>query len=251
MQRVVMLAILAVLLLGAIGLQQIVAGWRYVLPADAGDLLYVATFDGFVDEWEQYDGRLNARISDGSLRLDVGDVISAPFSAASPHFRNFDVRIEAHPVEGPENNGYGLIFRLQDPDNHYLFMVSSDGYYKVSRRLNGEEKTLSDWIRTDIVQHGFGGTNWLRVVAYEDRFQFFINGYHVQLCIPDNPEAESTYFSFREECVEGQMKDTLFDDALASGRLGAMARSFDVPGVVVDFDNLVVFGPEIISESDR
>lgn len=252
MRRWILLLGLVVLLGVSIAVSRLVSDWHYVLPSEAGKIIYLAAFDGFNEDWNQADGRLKAQIVEsGALRLDVGDTNSIPFSEAKQHFGDFDLQVQATPVDGPLNNGYGVIFRLQSKANNspsdndfYLFMVSSDGYYQVSRSLNGVQKVLSLWIPSDAVQQGIGATNWLRVVAKGDHFQFYVNNQLVNLCIPDNPNAESTYNQFTGECVGGQMLDTLIDTSIASGQIGVVAQTFDEPGVIVDFDNLVVYGPE-------
>jgi hypothetical protein len=37
--------------------------------------------------------------------------------------------------------------------------------------------------------------------------------------------------------------DTLVDASIPNGQLGVVAQSLDESGVVVDFDNVVVYGP--------
>src|SRR5690554_4954940 len=103
------------------------------MPSTPGALLYAATFDAFNEDWGQYAGRLSSQVVDGALRLSVGEPVAGPYSVASPHFGDFDVRVQARAVEGPDENGFGIIFREQDPNNFYYFLVGSDGYYKVSR----------------------------------------------------------------------------------------------------------------------
>ncbi|MFN8373556.1 MAG: hypothetical protein U0694_11870 [Anaerolineae bacterium] len=234
------LVIVLVLLLFA---GQAIESWRYVQPAAPGELLYLAAFDGFTDEWRLYAGRLSAEVVDSALRLSVGDVQSGPYSEAQPNFADFDVRVEATPLEGPLNNAYGLIFRLYDRDTFYLFLVSSDGYYRVSRRVNGTEHILSNWIRAPLVHEGLNVTNHLRVIARGTHFQFYINDQVAPLCIPDDPNGESTYRM--GQCVGGTMQDELVDNSITMGQLGVIAQTLDEPNVVVAFDNLLVFGPEI------
>jgi hypothetical protein len=241
-RRSVVLLLLIVILLAVLGLRQWVVNWHPVLSGQPGALLYVATFDDFVDEWQQYQGRLEAQVIGQALQLGVDAVRSAPYSAAKPYFADFDLQVEARAIGGPVNNGYGVVFRLQDPDNQYMFLVSSDGYYQVRRKVQGIEKELSTWIASPLVNQGLGTTNHLRVVGTADRFRFYINGQPVQLCVPNNPEGVSTYSL--DQCIEGTMVDTLVDDAISSGHLGVVAQSLDEPGVVVDFDNFVVFAPQ-------
>ncbi len=252
MRRLGFLLILVAALVITFALSRLTTGWHYVLPVEPGQVAYVATFDHLIEDWNQYGGRLEAQVADGVMRLNVGDVGSGPFSTTRQHFADFDLRVQATPIEGPLNNGYGVIFRLRDSDNtspgddsYYLFLISSDGYYEVKRVIGRDEKLLSAWIESPLVHQGIGATNWLRVVARGDQFQFFINEQPVQVCVPNNPEGESTYFM--GECVEGAMQDTLTDSAITSGQLGVVALSIDEPGVVVEFDNFLVYGPETIS----
>lgn len=251
MRRLMVLLVLVFLVVASYALNRLTQNWHYILPVEPGKVAYIATFDGFEEDWSQYQGVLTAQITDTeALLLEAGDPNSGPFSVTQQYFGDFDVRVQATPIEGPEDNGYGLIFRLQDngnsnlsDDSYYWFLISSDGYYQVVRVLNGQSKQLSAWIPADAIQQGIGVTNWLRVVARGDHFRFFINNTPVQLCVPDNPDGEST-FTALNECVQGQMVDELVDASIASGRLGVIAHSFDEPGVAVEFDNLVVFGPE-------
>lgn len=239
--------ILLVILLGVYGLNWLTAHWHYILPGEAGQVVYLATFDTFQEDWNLAAGRLTSEIVEpGVLRLEVGDSNSLPFAEAFPHFGDFDLRVETRVMDGPLNNGYGVIFRLQnqdnsspDDDNFYLFLISSDGYYRVVRSFNREQKDLSTWIPSEAIHQGVDARNWLRVTAKGDHFQFYINDQQVQLCIPDDLNAASTYTT---ECVKGQMVDMLVDGMIPNGQIGVAAQTFDEAGVIVDFDNLVVYG---------
>lgn len=243
------LVVLLIALLVTVGLNRLVSNWHYVVPVEPGEVAYVAAFDGFADDWNLAEGRLKAQIlENGVLRLDVGVENSLPFAEVKPHFADFDLRVQATAVDGPEDNGFGVIFRLQNKgnaspndDDFYLFLISSDGYYRVLRSVNGSPKDLSTWIPSDAIHTGISATNWLRVVAVGNQFRFYVNDQQLQLCIPDDPEAASTYTT---ACLGGTMRDTLDDDAIPSGQLGVAAQSLREGGVIVDFDNLVILGPQ-------
>ena len=247
MRRILILVVLVAVLVGSVFLNRALANWHYVLPAEPGALLYATTFDAFNDDWGQYAGRLSSQVVDAALRLTVGEPVAGPYSVASPHFGDFDVRVHARLVDGPEENGFGLVFREQDPNNFYYFLVGSDGYYKVSRSLNREEQELSTWIQSPHINIGIDTMNTLRVIGWQDRFQFYVNDQQLLLCIPNDPNALSTYFN--GTCVDGAMSDTLVDTNFATGRLGVIATSIQgsESGVVIDFDNVLVFGPEAAS----
>ncbi len=251
MRRFLILLGLILLLAVTYGLNRLTADWHYVLPVQAGEVAYVATFDDFTDDWNLYQGRLSAQINDSTLRLTAGDINIRPFSTSKQYWGDFDFTVHATPVDGPINNGYGVIFRLQnkgnsspDDDNFYLFLISSDGYYQVVRSIDGEQKTLSAWIPSPLVVQGLEVSNIVRVVAVGDQFRFYINDHPVQLCIPDNPDGESTYNEPLGGCIGGQMVDSLTDDTIPYGQLGVVIQALDEPGVVVDFDNVLVVGPQ-------
>ena len=83
------------------------------------------------------------------------------------------------------------------------------------------------------------------MVARESRYRFFINGAPVSLCLPDDPDATSTFVG--GECMDGNMQDFYYDDSFKAGKLGLIAQSTAAGGggVVVRFDNLLVFSPAI------
>jgi hypothetical protein len=262
---------------------------RVVMTGVAGEVLYAAGFDGFNDEWQSYDGRLSAQVTEGHLAISTDELASTPFSLANPQFGDFDLTVQMTASAGLEDNGMGVIFRLQDnanacdkplkilcdlaeidllsipinlifrPQNttstgYYYFMISSDGYYAL---FKGESvgstiqaRKISTWISSDTINTGIGNMNTLRVLAIGNTFQFYVNGNLMPLCIPNNPEAESTYNYLTGECLEGQMLTTFVDDSYASGRIGMIVRSPETlprnatfTPTTIEFDNLTIKSP--------
>lgn len=245
---------LIVVLVGLIWLRGVMSSWHYVLTGAPGSLLYATTFDEFTEDWAQYSGRLEAEIADGVLRISAATAQSGPFSETYQHFGDFDLGISAKAVEGPLNNAFGVIFRLQDQgnnipadDSYYLFLISSDGYYQVRRVIEGNSKEISTWIPSDVIRQGVGAdapTNRLRVIAEGNVFQFFVNDELLPLCIPNQPDAHSTYNDLTGECHDGQMLTTLHDEAILTGQIGAVVLTLSEPNLTVEFDNLIVRVPE-------
>lgn len=218
-----------------------VLDWRYVLTGTEGSVIYVAAFDGFGDEWQQYQGRRTAEVIDNALELRGDD--GTFYSVAQPTFADFDIQMDVQALENPNDNGYGVVFRLQDPQNLYFFFISSDGYYRVSRVVNNTEKRLSTWIPSEHIKQGLNTVNRIRVVGLGNLFQFFINDQPVPLCIPDSPDGESTYSG--GQCF-GTMTQTLLDDTFSSGQLGVVIQATG-DDMRVRFDNVVVYQPEVTS----
>lgn len=243
MRRLLTIAVLSGVLVILFLLSRATADWHYVAADAPGTLLFASAFDGFNDDWQQYDGRLSAAINEGELRIDNGETDVYAFSIAKPYFANFDLTAEARAVDGPLNNGYGVIFRYRDPQNFYMFLVSSDGYYRVSRVVSGDQRILSEWIDSPIVAQGLDTPNRLRVVGQGERFQFYVNDQLAQLCIPNNPDGVSTYRTGLG-CIDGTMQNELVDSGIAEGRVGVVALSLAEPDVAAAFDNVIVYSPE-------
>ncbi len=242
MRRLLTVIGLSLVLIGLVTARQWVSGWHYVTAGAAGDLLYVEAFDGQADEWQLYDGRLAAQVEAGELRITNGQQNVWAFSVARPYFADFNLIVDARAVSGPVNNGYGVVFRYRDPQNFYMFLVSSDGYYQVRRVLDGEQRELSGWIDSVAVRQGIGQVNRLRVVARDGRFQFYVNGQRMSVCVSDDPDTPSLY-TF-QGCLGGTMRDELIDTSLPFGQVGVVAQTLDEPDVVAGFDHVVVYSPE-------
>jgi hypothetical protein len=249
-RRVLTIVILVGVLAALIALDRAAANWRVVVAGDAGALLYVATFeggaDGFNADWEQYEGRVAAAISDGRLQFEIDEPNGAPFSLPPFTYADVDVQTRASAIGGDiADNSFGIIFRMQDADNHYRFLISSDGFYSVVRTVNGEQKDLSTWIPSDAIRQGMDTPNDLRVIARGGTLAFFINDQRVQVCVPDDPDGESTYSG--GTCY-GTMRDELTDTMLTTGRVGVTAESLNLGSVVrIAFEDFMVFQPEAAS----
>lgn len=241
--------VLIALIIGLLSAQRTLAAARVQIANQPGAVLYTAAFEGDMGDWATYAGRLSAQISAGTLVVAVDQVDAGAFSAALPVFTDFDLRVKTRMIAGPEDNALGVVFRLQtgdsgrvEDDRYYLFQISSDGYYRLVRVLDGVLDEVSTWIESPTVRIGFDIENSLRVVALGDRFRFFVNDQPVALCIPNNPEAESMYQM--NTCVDGQMIEVWQDAAVTSGQIGLAAASTETGGggVQIAFDDLVIGG---------
>ncbi|PWH19872.1 MAG: hypothetical protein DDG58_04055 [Ardenticatenia bacterium] len=128
---------------------------------------------------------------------------------------NFRLEVEATQESGPNNNGYGILFRFQDRENYYRFDVSGEGYFLLSKLYRGEWTTLIPWTPSPVLNVG-QATNRLMVEALGTRIRVFANGAEL-----------------------GQVTD----DSLSHGNFGVFANTFSEPNLVVSFDNLRLWIP--------
>ena len=290
LKRLGILLVLLAILVGVNALYASYADTETILDGEAGDLLYVSAFDGFLDEWKLYDGQQSAQIIDDTLQIGISVPNQAAWSTAQPLFEDFDITLKATALEGQINyNAFGVIFRLQtgadkacdlpmvifcgisdiapifktgvrllvddtsgtDSINYYAFLISSDGFYSVVKVENGSETKLSEWVASPAINQNLNTENIIRVVGRGSQFQFFINGEQMNVCIPNDPDGISTYSGGK--CIEGTMQSVLTDNTITTGQLGAITQALQNGGggVVVQFDNMIVFSPANNIEKDE
>jgi hypothetical protein len=249
MPRWIPFIIATLLLAGAWFARGLADDVAFVVPAREG-ILYAATFNGgrFADDWTLQDrrGEVSA-VTNDTLHLSIADFVpdvQALSSINRYRYRDFTLNVTAAATDGSFNNKFGVVFRLVDADNYYLFTISSDGYYAVWRVLDGLQAPLSAWIPSSaIVQGSDGEQNQLTVTAQDDQLTFAVNGTALDLCIPDAADGVSTYVEAEARCVDGTMQPTVSDGAFAVGQLGMAIETLTRGGLAVTFDNVVISAP--------
>jgi TRAP-type C4-dicarboxylate transport system substrate-binding protein/tRNA A-37 threonylcarbamoyl transferase component Bud32 len=90
-------------------------------------------------------------------------------------FTDFEMEVDARLIDGPEESGYGLLFRFNDNSNYYLFAVFGNGQYAI----RGYRDKM--WFRIKDDKSGFidphGKTNHLKVVCKGSQIEAYVNGY--------------------------------------------------------------------------
>lgn len=179
---------------------------------------YHETFEEPGDWRTGSDGDAVGEVTDGVFEMMVrGDNLFI-WTTAGKSFDDASYQVEATQVEGPLNNGYGMLFRVDDErDNFYVFEVSGDGYVWIGRYHNGGEEAeaiVGDWwIESDAVKQGLNETNLLRVEAEGANMIFFVNDQEV---------------------------GRVTDDTFSEGDIGLMVETLGEGGVRVQFDNFRV-----------
>ncbi len=153
-------------------------------------------------------------VADGAYHIEILSEDMVAWSTAGDAYQvdDFVLEVDATPLAGPDDNGYGVVFRYVDRENFYYFEISSDGYYQLRSNYEDEWVHLIDWVETDAINLG-KQRNHITVVARGNQFEFQING---------------------------QTVATFEDDSFASGSFGMAVSTRDEGGVHVAFDNLEV-----------
>ncbi len=251
MRKAGSLLLMVAVMAGLLWLTGRAAGLHYTVRGEPGSVLYTAAFSEGSDGWSQYDdGRLSAQAQGGKLVVRANQPDSAAFSTAPHHFDAASFSVTARAIEGPIDNGFGLIVGLQtqdntrlDDDTYLLFLISSDGYYSARQRENGSERTLSTWIPSPGIRLGLGQDNLLRADISGGQARFTVNGEALLFCKPNAPDGISTYYL--DSCLDGAMVESLPVPGSGAGQFGVVALTTATggPGVAVQFDNALVVAP--------
>ena len=176
------------------------------------------TFDS-AGTWMVGEGAVSqGEVKDGVYEMFVelmGDVF---WVTAGRNFSDGVYEVEATPLDGAVDNGYGMLFHVdQEEESFYVFKVSSDGYVFIGRCSEScaEAEVLvdRDWFPSTAVNQGLEVTNKLRVVTSGPEMTFYVN---------DTEVGQAT------------------DEALTKGDIGLLAETFTPGGLRVVFDNFKV-----------
>jgi hypothetical protein len=166
---------------------------------------------------------VDGQVRDGVYDMHVKSNHGLYLATAGENFLDGNYEVEATQIGGPLNNGYGMLFRVdEETDSYYVFEVSGDGFVWIGRCSNlCEDEAVAlvggDWFPSPAVKQGLQQTNLLRVVANGPRMSFFVNGIEV---------------------------GRTADETLAEGDIAVMVEALGEPGVRVIFDNFRVIPPE-------
>ncbi|MEM7801688.1 MAG: hypothetical protein AAF633_21005 [Chloroflexota bacterium] len=188
----------------------------FLAGCQSGSGSYEATFDNAADWATGETDNLRGEVVNGVYDLLVYSDIGLYWVTPDQTFGDGTYSVEATPIEGPIDNGYGMVFQLDEDDvSFYLFEVSGDGFVWIGRCEGNCQEDMdmlvdTSWFPSDSVKTGLDVTNTLKVTVDGGDMVFFVNGEEV---------------------------GRAFDDALGAGNIGLAVETIGQGGVRVQFDN--------------
>ena len=181
------------------------------------------TFRQWESGWDRFENEIGyADYGAGFYAIQVNQPTQFLWSNAgisSP--QNVRIKVMAEKVAGENDDLYGVICRYQNEDNFYAFLISSDGYAGIFKRVNGGElQTLTEdaMLPSDAVTKG-QAVNYLEVDCVGSHLALWVNGFEVQV-----------------------VKDETFSPENArAGDIGLIAGTFDAASSTIHFKELEVF----------
>ena len=88
--------------------------------------------------------------------------------------------VQTPPAANDLSYGGGLIFWAEDYSNFYLVTVTSDGRYRINRRVDGAWRTIRPYTGFEGLKQGYGVTNQIKVSTAGNNATLYLNDRKVQ-----------------------------------------------------------------------
>lgn len=192
------------------------------VEVDPSDVTYLAQFKGS-GTWAEGDlvmddGTIEAQgyVNGGVFEFDGYEPEGLYWTTAGESFGDGVYEVEVTAVDGPLNNGYGLMFFFEEAtSSFYLLEISSDGFVWIGRCDNAcdeiEVLVENGWFESSAVLQGLNVSNRLTVEVQNGNMRFLVNGVEV-----------------------GRATDT----TLTSGDVGLFIETLEEGGITIHFDNV-------------
>ena len=147
-------------------------------PVPSAKLIYSDDFSNPTSYWPEMSSEgCESYYKDGEFHVIVNKTNWAAwrYNQNAGRFGDFIIEADIRQVSGDENSEYGLIFRCQNDDNYYYFLISADGYYLAGIRTDGKWTPLRRWITSASIEKGFS-SNHLKVVCKASQIDIYVNG---------------------------------------------------------------------------
>ncbi len=167
--------------------------------------------------WQtESDAAAQVEVRDGVMRVYVVVPNKLAWAAAGQELGDFHLTVEATQVGGPDDNEYGVLARMEDSGNFYRFSISGDGFFLLTKFVDGVPELLDgSWTQAEAIHQG-QATNVIEVICQGSTLTLLVNG---------------------------QQLAQVEDDQFSHGDIGLYAGTFYEGGVEIHFDNLQVTEP--------
>ena len=183
------------------------------------DVLFSDNFSDTSKKWDQVSE--TTRTTDyynKAYRIVMNDKDSDAWSnPGKESFTDTRIEVDATKNSGPDDNDFGIICRYTNVDQFYYAVISSDGYYAISKMTSSGGKQVGNtkMLESNKITKG-ASTNHIRFDCVGSTLTLFVNGSQV---------------------------DQQTDKDYTTGNVGLIAGTFTDPGTDILFDNFVVYKP--------
>ena len=88
--------------------------------------------------------------------------------------RDFEIITAIKKVNGIDNTSYGFQWG-KEGQNSFRFYITGNGYYKISRVVDGKEQLIKKFTKSSAIKTGNGSYNKLKIRKESDQYKYYIN----------------------------------------------------------------------------
>ena len=192
-------------------------------PSNSGEaipgILFYDDFSDISSGWDRVDeSNYSTNYFTGAYRITVNNDMSDSWANPADHdFRDVSIEADATKNSGPDDNDFGLICRYLDTEHFYYAVISSDGYYGITKVTSESSELLGhdNLVYSDVINLGLA-TNHIRFDCVGSELTLYANG---------------------------EMLDQQSDTVYTHGNVGLLAGTYTTPGTDILFDNFGVYTP--------
>jgi hypothetical protein len=191
-------------------------GIKNLLPTNSTDIPYfMDDFSDHANGWNLTDQDNGVVQYDGeALRMIIKKPANELWSVPGLSIKNPSINVVAEMIGGPDNNLYGIICRYVDASNYYAFLISSDGYYAITKTIKG--------VRTVLSSDSFEPSTFILKGQKNNHIRADCNGPILTMY------------------VNWEKLTGVSDLDLSYGDVGLITGSLAEPGTDIKFDNFIV-----------
>jgi hypothetical protein len=108
-----------------------------------------------------------------------GVALSSSIDIPQLQSENFRISAVFSMIKGIENNGFGILWGATDLNNEYEFMISANGFFKVSKWENGNKEDIIGWTYHSAINKWELSRNELKIECNTEIIRFYINDNYV------------------------------------------------------------------------
>lgn len=90
--------------------------------------------------------------------------------------QNYTIEAKFQHLKGTKNAPFGIAFGRNNDNNQFIFLMSSNGYYKIRSVSYGSKSALKKWTASSYIRKGQYVSNTLKVKKDGWEWKFYING---------------------------------------------------------------------------
>lgn len=178
--------------------------------ADAANTLFLDDFSNSASGWTRLnDASGTIGYSNNSYNILVNKPGSLLLATPGKSFQeDVSIEVDARKTAGSNDNYFGVLCHYQNPQNYYLFMITSDGYSGIAMRKNGVDTLISPGLKF-LKMEGIkksGSTNHIRADCVGETLTLYANGKQVSLAYNKSLTGGDTGLAVRSGAVLGGVK---------------------------------------------